>query len=289
MGYAALSLLRAQSLKLNETTGEMATSPVDSVLKGVTSKLGQITGWTATETYGRGSYAVSSSNQTAWSATPSAIPGGSITWASSSQVHLRTAVGELNSRAEIRDSGHHMAPAGAQLRIINSSFTIAGIVSIVATNPDTLCTFGLLRGHAGGWVDMENAILFTNMSNTGPQANWQCVIKPNAASQQKVVATGYSVTTPAELRIIWNQPLRTATFIIDGEVVATEVGGGALPKSPIQGFLGAAIREPEGTHTGDSAAVPVISSDFRVTHTMTQLSIRPGYWASPIQQYFNPW
>ena len=269
---------------------------VDSIAKGYTMRVGELSGWTATEAYGRGNMAVTYSNWTRWAASADAIPGGSLTWASGAQIRLLTVGGgsidNINARAEIRDSAHHTAPGNTQRIPSLGTIVLHGIFNIVSMNPDTLVTVGIARSHASGITGMDSSCCFVNVTETGYKTTWHVMLKKNTTSTAKYVDTGVSFSIATTLTIYFNPRLGVAEFYVGGDLVHRETDRSFLPGTPTTGNVGASIREPTSKWDGTDAPAPAVQSILRTTSTIDGFgftSVKPGYWMSPVQTFQNPW
>lgn len=295
MSYAAVSLIKATQLKNNHTYRGSGTM-VDSIAKGYSMRVGQPTGWVATEDYGRGNMAVTYSQWAKWNSAADALPGGSLTWTSAAQIRLLTvgggSVNNINSRAEIRDSAHHAAPSNTQRIPALGTVVFHGLFNIVAMNPDTYVTVGIARSHASGVTTMDSCICFINVTDTGYKTTWHVMLKRNNLSTPKFVDTGVSFSTANTLSIYYNPRLGIAEFYAAGSLVHTETDRNFLPSTVSTGNVGIAIREPDTKWDGTAAPAPVIQSILRTSSTPDGFGFscaKPGYWMSPNQTFQNPW
>jgi hypothetical protein len=231
----------------------------------------------------------------AGNATPNATPGGTIVY-SGSLVELDTAIGAtaINSRCELRDCGHHLAPAVSKLNIAKHSFYFKYKGRIIASNPDTLVMAGVQRSHADGLSAVDRCVAFTNGTPDGTQSvNWVCVCRKGANSggggpfSTTTFTTTLATNVVRTLEIYISGRSQKAVFIIDGTVVFTSTTDIQPDSESNPAFIGISLREPQTKFDGiTGAANPTVVSKVRID-TLASRLYRPGYIGTmPVH---NPW
>lgn len=287
MSYAALSYI---------TCRQPANTSISSVIKECNTtkyRMGPTAGWDSTEAFCRGNMAVTHSDWDSWSPTPSASPGGSIQFTSSSNIRLNIDSTDFNCRAEVRDSQHHRDPSIAVLNPYQTVCKISGSVSGTISEQNTFCYIGLSRVGASGFSDVDMFFgLSSGSTSTGYTGNWIVVCKGSKNGSIYELETDQSIFGVKTFEINFNPLTKKCDVYIGGVLKASVTDPQYFPKDNgvtsinLKLFAAAAVRYPEADWNGNATLSPKQVSFLRITNDFSIDTNVPGYWRRPVQ---NPW
>lgn len=228
---------------------------------------------------GRGSFAETWSNWSAFTASADASPGGSITYGGSAIV--LSAGTAYSARAQLRNSGNHRAPSGGTFQAVNcGGFMRSEVTRVTNKNPGTAAYVGWLRGHNSipyfngvGGEGNEAGICFAAFPG---ETNWTCVVSNDPMlGSQTTFLTSQSYSTNATLSIQLCFPSRLARFMINDVVVfeATTNFTTELNKKIEATWT---IREYSSDMNDVPVAVPTLTATLRCDIPTVKMW-RPGY------------